>query len=228
MIALYCAVILLFVGIAVTIFVVKLQKDKKRYKKLHESGEDGSQSKPVVEEKPMDKFEEPVVQKEVQQQEIKQEVSAEFENFSLGGEMEEKQDMPRRRPFQVNPFEEDDDEKDDEDVDDKFAEYERFLRENLDLDDEDEEENEKEEQDNEQTESDDKFSEYEEFLRKNLDLDNHDDDEKDLRALRNFDYSSIKGKSESEIRQIIQKLPPKAQEILLTDILARKNWDDEN
>lgn len=47
-------------------------------------------------------------------------------------------------------------------------------------------------------------------------------------SLDNFDFDTLAGKTESEIKELIKDLPPKAQEIILTDILARKNWDDEN
>lgn len=239
MIAVYCVVILLFCGVAITLFVTKMQKDKKRYKKLNEKKEiqlngvscDAQQSEPVTLNN-AEAVQHLGAENKLNKETETENQTAQFENFSLEkAHAEEKGNM--RKQHRENPFDFEDVE---EDEDDKFAEYERFLRQNLVLEDEeqskqgddfeeinesfrlDASENEKEEE---------SFEEYEKFLRRNLDLETDETDEDALRAVRNFDYNSIKGKSESEIRQIIKNLPPKAQEILLTDILARKNWDEE-
>ena len=53
------------------------------------------------------------------------------------------------------------------------------------------------------------------------------DDSDDLDALADFDLDSLKGKSDEEIAELIKSLPPKAQELLMTDILGKKNFDDK-
>ena len=131
----------------------------------------------------------------------------------------------------------------DDDLDRKFKEYEDFLRRNLDLDDEDLAEDDEDFAENnvaknntskrnesdldEEFDFDDEFQPVgpENFDENSSTLPRLEDD--DLKALKNFDYDSLKDKDEEEIAEIIKKLPPKAQEILMSDILARRKFEDE-
>lgn len=49
-----------------------------------------------------------------------------------------------------------------------------------------------------------------------------------LDAVANFDFNAVRGKTNGEILEMIKNLPPRAQEIILTDILARRMYDEEN
>lgn len=199
-----CAIVLAVVGI-VLFFFLRRKKDKKHLDNYKKSRQDqigevikNEQTQLAIQEK---------IKKEP---ENKNKVKVEFEDFSLDGKPVEKQS--NNKTFQNGDLEEefipfkseneidDIDESDEEFFDQKFAEYEKFLKENLDSEDDvDDEENYYEEEDN------------------NNELD----------ALINFDYSSLNGKSDEEIAEIIKLLPPKAQEILINDILGKKDFDNK-
>ena len=215
-IALYCVVIAVLCGLVVTYFVVRDVKHKKKYKELNKDKDVDVQHKsPLPSEK-----DEPSVS--LENEVTEQKVEAEFEDFTLNGADEEIAKRGTSRPLRINPFSFDEEDDKEDDVDAKFAEYEKFLRQSLNLDDQEEKKKENAEEDD-----DKKFAEYEEFLRRNLDLNDEDNQKSDIDALAKFDFDSIRGKSRAEIDEILRTLPPKARELLMTDILARKNYDEE-
>lgn len=199
-----CAIILVVVGI-VLFFVLRRKKDKEHldnYKKTRIE-----QAEKII------KNEETALSlpKEIEKMpEEKKKMDVVLEDFSLDGESVNKANGNKEAqnndleesfvPFDSQEETNDFDESDEEFFDKKFAEYEKFLRENLDADDDDEEP---------------QYNEDEEETNNELD------------ALINFDYDSLKGKSDEEIAEIIKTLPPKAQEVLLNDILGKKNYDDK-
>lgn len=198
-IAIYSIGIVLVCTGIVLFFVLKHRRDKKILHKLKTEEKDTASKDGIVET---------TLEKELSDKPIEKEMPSTieenpvFEDFSLDFEsmkdMKTEKEFPKRdfvNPFDFEDDEEEVDEDDDDFMDEKFAEYENFLKKNIDFEDDD-------------------------------DWTNEEEDD-DLNAVKNFDFESIKGKDESEIREIIKSLPPKAQEILLGDILARKNFDDK-
>lgn len=198
--AIYCVVIALFCGGFVAFFILKNNKDKKRYDQLRGSVE--IQKKPVElnASVPADEAVQPVA--EIQSE--PQKVDAELEDFALdvGEQVEKKKEL---KPLKLNPFEAaeelaeaDEDEIDDEndfEIDDQFAEYEEFLKKSMQM-------------------HEDEFDEDEELA---------DEDE-----ISRFDLNQLNGKSDVEIAEILKNLPPKMQEIIMTNILGRKDFEDED
>ncbi len=216
-VAIYCVVIAVVCALAVSIFVIVDKKDKKRAQQLRQDAQ-GQKS----EKESLPKHDLSVVKESLP---IKAEADAKFEDFSLDNH----QHQPRRAeaPLKINPFDFEDDEIDD--IDHKFEEYEKFLRKSLELDDADEinqGEVVAEPEDAEDAEAADADFDYDKFLRSGLGKKDVVVDS-ELDALTNFDYSSLRGKTDTEIREILDSLPPKARELLMTDILARKKFDDE-
>lgn len=232
------AIVLVCVG-AITFFLVKEKKNKKLAEKLKKqakneaalnsggaAGDENSVSK---------------TDREFSDDALPQN-QAGLEDFSLQFEKEEKKPKPS---FDLNPFKLDngftgetdnhndesddldfeddgfDSENDDDDLDKKFKEYEEFLKRNLDLDDELDDEDFLKDAKFEGNENDEKIAPAPKLSRPNRPENN------DLRALQNFDYDSLKGKSEEEIAELIKNLPPRAKEILMSDILARRKFEDE-
>ena len=74
-----------------------------------------------------------------------------------------------------------------------------------------------------------RFADYEDFLKNDMDTKDKESDSSDseIDSLANFDFDSLKGKSEEEIADMIKHLPPKVQEIMMSEILTRKKYDDE-
>jgi hypothetical protein len=149
-----------------------------------------------------------------------------FEDFSLDGEeKKQKNESSSSKNFFVNNVDfddfgvEEDDEipqgfEDDEDsLEEKYAEYEKFLKSNL---------------EDVETDSDAEDFDEEEKLENQADNDSDELEDEDLKALADFDFNSLEGKNESEILELIKNLPPKAQQILMTDILRRKKYEDED
>lgn len=158
-----------------------------------------------------------------------------------------KDNQPEQYPFDINKENDEDDiqnltededdfsdfeEEEDKSLDDKFKEYEEFLRKNLDLDD-DFDINEDETDENLDAAEDFEATVGKETSWKNPQLStpvalNYDvplDD--DLNLVANFDFNSVKGKSQEDIMEILKDLPPRARELILTDILARKLYEEE-
>ncbi len=125
-----------------------------------------------------------------------------------------------------------DDDDDNAFLDAKFAEYEKYLRENMNFDDEDEEDN-FEHTDNgvNMPEADDGFDDFDlDKIVEDLDEENvktSSRKRKEIYAEYGFDIDAMKGKSAEEIAEVVKRLPANVQEMVLTDILSRKNFDDE-
>lgn len=196
-VAIYSVVIVLFCVGMVLFFVLKNKRDKKILAKKKEEEKLDSSQ---IEDVTLEEEQNKIfdtTEKPLEKKEF------EFEDFTLNDEQPAPKivEEEKKRTF-VNPFAFDDDDLDfeeDEDDDD-------FM--------------------------DDKFAEYEDFLQNNLHEGNNNpwfksQDENVLDELKNFDFDSLKGRSESEIKEIIKNLPPKAQEILLADVLAKKNFDEK-
>ncbi len=218
-IAIYVCAIVLVVVLIVLFFVLRNKKDKRHLNDYKNSGienvdrimkeVDFHQS--IEKEQNTDQVE--IVNKEPV-------IDAEFEDFSL----DEKKSKVSKQEVSAadnntffNPFvDETDDFEDDEDngddnFDEKFAEYEKFLRESLRYD------SEEDELKNVTNRENSGNNDVEEELEGN----------DALNALTDFDFDSLKGKSDDEIAELIKSLPPKAQELLMTDILGKKNFDDK-
>ena len=252
-IAIYVSAIVLVCVGAITFFIVKDQRNKKLAEKLKKQAkeETATVSNGVVKngdyaakgENSKTKTDDEFAQHDIGT--LPQEQTG-LEDFSLQFENEKKKPKPS---FDLNPFNLDggftghagksendevdfddfdlddenfgqNDDGNDDDLDKKFKEYEEFLRRNLDLDDEDLEDDDFL-KDVEGNENDDKVAPAPTFNN------SKSPSAADMRALQNFDYDSLRGKSEEEIAEIIKSLPPKAQEILMSDILARRNFEDE-
>ena len=201
-VAIYLAVIVLVALAIVLFFVLKNKKDKKRLNsKLKEN-------QTAVETLEANAAEiEPLQSEESVETKEEPEQVAEFEEFSLDSEektgvkLHNKYSLRRTKP--INPF---------------------------DLEDEEEIEEDEENFDEEDENLNNRFEEYRKFLDQNFDFDDEEEleqNENELDALADFDFDSLKGKSEVEIAEIIKDLPPKAQELLMADILARKNFDEK-
>ncbi len=151
------------------------------------------------------------------------ESSNEYEYYSL--------DEPAEALHQAKSEEVEEDEDDNAFLDAKFAEYEKYLRENMNFDDEDEEDNFEHDNVENMPIVDDGFDDFDlDKIVEDLDEDNFKmtpRKRKDIYAEYGFDIDSMKGKSPEEIAEIVKKLPANVQEMVLTDILSRKNFDDE-
>lgn len=135
---------------------------------------------------------------EVKQDEIpKERIEKELENFSL--KVEEEVKGPKLNPFDIKDSKSEENDDDDFLMDEKFNEYEEFLRQHA------------KDFDNDEFDETDEFDEV--------------DDTAD--ELNNFDFNQIKGKNDEEIADILKNLSPKAQEIILSEILARRKYDEE-
>ncbi|MDE6583347.1 MAG: hypothetical protein K2K31_01690 [Clostridia bacterium] len=144
-----------------------------------------------------------------------------FEYFSLDEPQEE---------VDVNNIEEDEDD-DNAFLDAKFAEYEKYLRENMNFDDDEEDNFENNDNVVGMPVVDDGLDDFDlDKIVEELD----DGSAKTFPKSRNeiykeygFDINSLKGKTPEEIAEIVKGLPSNIQEMVLTDILSRKNFDDE-
>ncbi len=249
-IAIYVTVIVLLCAGAIAFFVFKDKKNQKLGEKLKQKAREESKLEmkqdSVLGKEIATKIEELDASKE----DVTQQTDSELENFSL--EFEDEKKKPKCK-FDLDPFNldgeftwdhkdekngqnakeddgfeelksfDDDEEIDDDDIDKKFKEYEEFLKRNLDLDDDDL--NDDDLNDDEFINSNDRN--FDESAKNPPPRQAQNLDNDDLKALQEFDYDSLKGKSEEEIKQIIGDLPPKAREILLNDILSRRDFDEE-
>lgn len=123
------------------------------------------------------------------------------------------------------------DEDDNAFLDAKFAEYEKYLRENMNFEDDEEDNFERDDNVVGMPAADDGFDDF--------DLDKIVDDMEDnnvrifpksrteIYKEYGFDMKTLKGKTPEEIAEIVKSLPANIQEMVLTDILSRKNFDDE-
>lgn len=248
------AIILLGAGV-ILFFVFKSRKDRQRLEKLKKQDKfDANKLENVrlgngtqifeKQENPTKNLEDSLnIKNETINDNKTKENDVVLEDFSLGREkVEEKKSLEHAKNFRRNAINFDDltfsstklskaDDNDKEDFSEDFEDEELPL----DFDEED----------------DDRFLNYENFLKKQIeksenfessfDVDDSDfeDDEdasfgkidnemdEDLDALQDFDFSALEGKSQGQIDEIIKSLPPKAQEILMADILGRKDEDNE-
>lgn len=219
-IAIYVCAIVLAVAMIVLFFVLRNKKDKKHLNDYKNSKVENTDR--IMKEADLPQNLEKV--QEIHKVEITKEVppkiDATFEDFSLDGNKNATSKSGKKAEVRIqdnNQFlssvdDEDENEEmqindddDDDFFDEKFAEYEKFLRENL-----------SSEEDDDDLEDDTSV----------IDFDTVDDSD-DLDALADFDLDSLKGKSDEEIAELIKNLPPKAQELLMIDILGKKNFDDK-
>lgn len=243
-IAIYISAIVVFVGIALWVFWAKQKKDKKRLAGLKDGFpmqplEDGL---PLTEEKQsqenvlVSKNEKEFADAKKEHSHAKKEINlgenvqenvpknshvgaeeAQFEDFSL--DAEEKQSQTKNKFATIGGKKFDklfdfDDEIDDFDDDfpkvndddklseDEMAKYEKSLRDSLKFD---------------------MDEEFEKFNRRKMPS---FENSSPFSGMGDFDVEKLRGKSEAEIMDMIKEFPPKAQEIILTDILARKSWED--
>lgn len=221
----YCAVIVLFCAGAILFFFLKKNKDRKRFEEHKRQIEAENVEEGIND---LSNVESEKIMEEVKPQNV------ELENFAL--ETDEIKDKPENElddPFAVNLQGNMGREKEMENIhyrrnrfahasrprmepsssiDDKFAEYEEFLRRHL------------ESESNENKSPEDEFPKFDfenEIVRPERKKSDYD-------ALADFDFDSLQGKTEDEIKDIVKDLPPKAQEILLSEILAKKKYDDED
>ena len=219
-IAIYVCAIVLAVAMIVLFFVLRNKKDKKHLNDYKNSKVENTDR--IMKEADLPQNLEKV--QEIHKVEITKEappkIDATFEDFSLDGNKNATSKSGKKAEVRIqdnNQFlssvdDEDENEEmqindddDDDFFDEKFAEYEKFLRENL-----------SSEEDDDDLEDDTSV----------IDFDTVDDSD-DLDALADFDLDSLKGKSDEEIAELIKNLPPKAQELLMIDILGKKNFDDK-
>lgn len=188
----YGIVIVLFCGCVISFFVLHQRKDKRRHDEIiHKMKED-------------EKIKQETLSAEnsnLQKDDVEPKIDAKLEDFKFDEEVE------KPKPVK-NPF--DDISQDDDLDDDEFAEYEKYLRSRLKLDDND--------KDGEKLSTD--FNPFDDF---SMD----DDDEKKINSISDIDYDSLRDKSPEEIRDMIKDLPPQEQQIIMDDILSLKNYDDD-
>lgn len=203
-IAIYLIVIFCFCALAIAIFFYFRNKEKR---KLEEINKD-KKSKSVEKTEPQLQTESDLGVEFTTDEELsktKPTVQAEFEDFTLdlGEEKTEKIDtqtvnLENRRSS----------------LEDKFAEYEEFLQRHMGK------------KYDEMGDLDTGSSYYDNMSQDEFDdFDDEPNDVSELDALANFDFDMLKNKSESEIDEIISRLPEKAQQILREDILGRRDVD---
>lgn len=223
----YVVVIVFLSILAGCLFLWKRSRDKKLYEKLTKDipptlaeAEEKAKAENLERQETKEREIEEFFQQE--KQEEPQEVWAGLEHYSISDDNDK---IPARTNFrEEHEDDEDFDDFGDDDLNAKFAEYEKFLRENLNLDDDDLD------SDDDMIARQDKDANKDALQTNqgNLDGAEFGDLEDEYAALSKFDFNSLRGKNPSEIKNIISSLPVKAQEILMTDILARKNYDDDD
>lgn len=177
MLYVYIVAIIAFLAIVVISFYTANKKDQQRMAKLLSAeAEVATLNVPLNEVQSLEKTEEKVDVAEVSQVEIAK-INAQFEDFSLD------QDNEEVETFAV------DDLTDNDDLDRKFAEYQKFLRENLDLGDNDKEDN--------------------------------------YQSIDSMDFDDLMDNSPDKVASTIQAMSPEARNLLLTNVLARKNFDED-
>ena len=183
MIFVYIGAIVAFIGIGFTIFLVSKNKQEKRLQKLSEENittlEVNELPESLVKENVAEEnLEINASQKTAENKEV---LTGELESFSL--DFDEKSS--------VNSKQNEDEEEDE--IDRRFAEYQKFLRENLQMDDEE-----------------DGFG---------PEIEGQPPE---------FETTDFTDKSPDEIADMVKNLPPQMREILLSNALGRKDFDEEN
>ena len=181
MIFLYIGSIVLFIIVAFSISIFARKKQQKRIQKLNNKQEESSQE--VFENTDLNlQAENSSIEEMSKDSEKESEIKSfeqNLEDFAL--------DKDEELQFQI-PDNEDEDE-----LDRKFAEYQKFLRENLDMDE--------------------------------------DSMPPEIRTgFEDSDYGEFLNKSPDEIDEILKNSSPQTREILLSNVFARKEFeeDDEN
>lgn len=121
MIFVYLAAIVVFVAIAVTIAVVSKKKELKRLDKFAKEAEEKVEIVGKIDDFENELVNESIQNLEAEKQPIQEDV---FEDFSLEADEDE---VKKESQNEI----------DDDELDRKFAEYQKFLRENLNMDDDD-------------------------------------------------------------------------------------------
>lgn len=83
--------------------------------------------------------------------------------------------------------------------------------------------------DDEEDELDRKFAEYQKFLRENLESDEMPRLAEEMRPQREYEdieFEDMMDKNPDEISEMIKNLPPNMREIFMSNVLARKEFDD--
>lgn len=183
----YLAGIVLFLVIGLVIYLVVSNKEKKRLKMLMTQQIDDFSAQQLKTEPIQQPYElrvaSPVMEKAVI-------VDPQFELFKL---------EPDERP---TPTVVEEDDYEDDDLEKKFAEYQKFLRENLDLEDEEVE-----------------LSKP--GFRRTLGNEYEEDNlnENDFRRFR-------ERRTNTQLSDLMEELSPQAREIFMSDIMARREFDD--
>ena len=226
-IAIYSFAIVLFVGLVLFLFLRKQKNSKARIAKMQmelvkpnilDNGsilnlqeKEEQVEKEVVEEVKVDPLED--------EKKLSVEQEAIFEDFSLDGGKKNANKpnfatVGRKKIDSLFEFEDEFDsdfpmaDEADEIDEEEIARYEKSLRESLKFD------------------IDEEFDKFSKNQENGFFSNNNFTQKNDFESFSNFDINQFRGKSQSEIAEMIKNFPPKAQEIILTDILARKNWDD--
>lgn len=229
---LYVLFICLFVAAVLAFFIYKKVADKKTYEKLTKDLPETLQSVQEIDKNvPTEKMEE-----KTPETAEKNDASEGLEDFDF--EENKIEETEEEQDFSINPFRSRrmacSGGREKLEADRKYHGLENKEEdEGMDIDLFDEEDASEENSKDENADLDAKFAEYEKFLRENLGIDDDEvddktNDEDEFDDFSDFDMNSLKGKSKSEIDDFIKNLSPKAKEILLSDILSRKNFDDDD
>ncbi len=207
-IAIYVAVILCVGAGMVTSFVLYQKKQKQRAnslkkqrsKQLEEVFIETDESKKKSKKTEKTEHIEPVAEQIVEQAPVEPKIEPVFEDYDFDGD---KKSKPSTKEIvdKLNQSLEDDEEDvyvSNTDFAKKFAAYEKFL----------------EEEDDEEEEDVNPFR-------------NDELTELEAQAVANFDYDSLQGKTENEIKDMTKHLPRAAQEIILTEIMHRRTDDED-
>ncbi len=176
MIFVYITAIIVFVGAAILTAFLSNKNEKKRLKKLSENQLD---EKPLEIEATSDDMaiQQPIIEtKEKPVEDVP--LQTEFQDFQL--------DKDEEIQFESTDMDEDDE------LDRKFAEYQKFLRENLDMD------------------------EGPEFPPEMIN------------RFETGQYDESMGKSPDEIAEALKDMPPHLRDVLLSNALARKEFEDDD
>lgn len=215
-IAIYVSVILLVGAGMVASFVLYQKKQKQRVNCLKkqrsqmleeisiETDKTKKKSKKTEKTAQTEPVEEVSVEPLIEQPPVEEKIEPVFEDYDFDGDKKDKKPSTKEVVDRLNQsLEEDDDEEiyvKNSDFAKKFAAYEKFLEEE-DFDEED----------------DDGVNPF-----KNDDL-----TELEATAVANFDYDSLQGKTENEIKDMTKHLPRAAQEIILAEVMHRREDEED-
>ncbi len=229
--AIYFVAIVLFCGCLLLFFWNGHKKQNQRLEKLQkEVAENVSSDIRQVAEEPLEKLDanQKVKNEEATEKgEMQTKALADFEDFSLDNE---KENAKPKGGFatvgggkfnRLFDFEQDEKDFEEDDFldDDEIARYEKTLRDSLKFDMNEELEN--------FNKMNSRFNNENDFAsRMSFDNENHFGMKSSFNKVNGFDFDRLKGKSQTEIEQMIKNLDPKLQEFIMADVLARKNWEE--